>query len=132
MKFLFIGGCFSKRVEEEIFLNSKKPIGYAGNKFQWNIIKGLSAITKSKVTIISAPFVRHYPNGYKKFYLKKFFTEETENYRLIYVPFCNFWGYKNLSRKKSLIKEIKNFSFNNQDVVFVYSAHTPNLLAAKR
>ncbi len=132
MKLLFIGGCFSKKIEGEIFLNSKKPIDYAANKLQWNLIKGIFTTTNSKITIISAPFVGHYPKGYKKFYFKKYSSEETGDYKLIYVPFCNLWGYKNISRKKALIKEVKQFSFDIQDVVFLYSAHTPNLLTAKR
>ena len=131
MEIIFIGGCFSKNVEKEISLDSKVLVQNAANKLQWNFIKGLSNLANSKIKIISAPFIGHYPKGYKKLFIKRFEIERNENHELIYVPFCNLWGYKNISRKNSLIKEVRNFSLDNDKIVFLYSANTPNVLVAK-
>jgi len=132
MEIIFIGGCFSKKVEEEIALNSKVLVQNAANKLQWNLINGLLKVINSKITIISAPFIGHYPKGYKKLFIKKFEAEKNENFELTYVSFCNLWGYKNVSRKKALNKELKKLSLDKGKIVFLYSANTPNVLVAKK
>ncbi|KKK38895.1 hypothetical protein WQ57_05970 [Mesobacillus campisalis] len=132
MKVLFIGGVFSKEMEEVILSKSKGTVHYAANKFQWNLIDGLLNIEKVDLEVASAPFIGTYPNEYKDLFLRKHSYEYKNLVNCTYVPFCNLWGYRNISRKNSLIRQIKEFVIDNSPnkVIIVYSPHTPLLQAA--
>jgi len=132
MKLLFIGGFFSTQLENEIILNSKSHIDYAANKLQWKFIQGLSSIKKTEINIISAPFVNPFPKGYKKIRFNKKPIEKKDNIEIHYVNFCNLWGYRNISRKYAINRKICKLPVNEIDVVFLYSAHTPIVQAAKK
>ncbi|MFK4785469.1 glycosyltransferase [Fusobacterium sp. MFO224] len=132
MEILFIGGNFFKSMENEIIKNSKSVIQYAANKFEWNLIEGLSLHQKINLKILSAILIGSYPRDYKKLLIKNRDYKYKNLIKCKYVKFCNAWGYKNISRANSLKKEIKNNLDNTKEnkVVIVYSSHTPFLQAA--
>lgn len=132
MEILFIGGNFAKEMEKEILKKSKDVVQYAANKLQWNFIDGLINIDEVNLNVISAPFIGTYPKSYKDMFIKK------RNYlykNLVpceYVSFCNLWGYRNISRKYSLKKQIQDFISikSSNKAIIVYSPHTPFLQTA--
>lgn len=129
---LFLGGPFPVEMEADILKNSKGAVHYAANKFQWNFIDGFQSIPDLNFQILSAPFVGTFPKEYKKLFVKGMQSTYKNTVPCRYVPFCNLWGYRNISRRNALIKEIKPFdSGKDQDkVIVVYSPHTPFLQAA--
>lgn len=130
MKILFLGGYFESEVEEQITRDSSVGIQYAANKFQRNIIRGLEA-EGVDFEVLSAPFVAPYPRGYKKFFFSPIVETKREG-EIQYVSFCNLWGYRNISRRRALIKSVKEFANLKEEkkVILVYSLHTPLLQAA--
>lgn len=129
---LFLGGPFPAEMEADILTNSKGAVHYAANKFQWNFIDGFQSIPDLDFRILSAPFVGTFPKEYRKLFVKGLRNTYKNTVPGEYVPFCNLWGYRNLSRKRALIKRIKNFAFDKEPekVIIVYSPHTPFLQAA--
>lgn len=132
MEILFLGGLFAIEKEKEILLKTKGTVHYADNKFQSNIIDGLVDIKEINMKILSAPFVDTYPKGYSDLFVKKYSNIYKGNIECKYVSFCNLWGYRNISRKRSLIKEINKFANNKskKKAILIYSPHTPFLQAA--
>lgn len=132
MKMLFIGGAFPKEMEAEILEKSKGTVHYAANKLQWNLIDGLINTNKIEMKIVSAPFVGTYPKEYKGLFVNEYSYTYNDSIQCEYVSFCNLWGYRNISRKNSLKKQICEFlqvEAINKAIV-VYSPHTPFLQAA--
>lgn len=132
MKVLFLGGVFNEAMEKEILKKSKGTVHYAANKLQWNLIDGFLEINNLKLEILSAPFIGSFPKDYEDNHYKgkKFIYKNVVESN--YVSFNNVWGYRNISRKKNLITNIKNFAIKKVDnkVIIVYSPHTPFLQAA--
>jgi len=132
LKILFIGGVFSKEMEGEILEKSRGTVQYAANKLQWNFIDGLMNIDEVDLQVLSAPFIGAYPNDYRDLYIKEYSFKYKGLVPCQCVAFCNIWGYRNISRKKSLKKQIYNFFSikSSEKAIIVYSAHTPFLQAA--
>lgn len=132
MSMLFIGGVFDDIMEKEILSKSKGTIHYAANKFQWNLIDGFMQLNDIKLEVLSAPFIGSFPRDFKNFFFNGKKSTLNDNIICNYVGFNNVWGYKNISRKKSLIKGIKNFASekHKNKCIVVYSPHTPFLQAA--
>lgn len=132
MKVLFLGGTFDANIEKDILAKSKGGIQYAANKFQWNLIESLSEINNVDLQVLSAPFIGAFPHHYKDIYFKKSEVIYKNNIECSYVAFNNIWGYKNISRKKMLIRRIKKFLLIKEErkKIIVYSPHTPFLQAA--
>lgn len=129
MKLLFLCGYFDSELESQISSDSLSGLQYAANKFQRNIIRGLS-VAGADFEVLSAPFIAPFPRGYKKLWFSPL-----RGYREIpvrYVSFCNLWGYRNISRKRALTKAINKFVEEDvgQKIILVYSLHTPLLQAA--
>lgn len=107
---------------------AKGRVEYSANIFQEKLIKGLQ---KSNVIyeVISAPFIGSYPN--RSFWRKFKGFSATQN-QCSYVSFNNIWGFRNVSRAKSLKKAVKHFIEENiaNKLIIVYSVHTPFLEAA--
>lgn len=131
MKILFLGGVFSKEMEEDILEKSKGTVHYAANKLQWNLIDGFINLKDVEIEVISAPFIGTYPKDYKDLFFKKY-NYSYKDVQCNYVSFCNLWGYRSISRKGSLIREIKGFILDRatKKTIIVYSPHTPFLQAA--
>lgn len=132
MNIIFLGGVFAESFESELGKYATEGMQYAANKFQWNIIKGLSSLKKVNVKIISAPFIPTYPRGYKKRTIEEKHYTAFDKYDIFSVGFDNTWGYRNFSRKKSIDKALKE-SFIEQTkktVIIVYSLHSPLLQSA--
>lgn len=127
-KYLFIGGYFDKREEEQIVKDTIGAVQYAANEFQRKLINGFlfNLDNKYEFDKISVPFIGTYPNNYKKIYFK------SKNNNREFISFFNLFAVRNLSRKKSLINSLKKKNiFNNTDLtIFVYSLHTPLIDAA--
>src|SRR5699024_8645036 len=102
MNIIFLGGVFAESFESELGKYATEGMQYAANKFQWNIIKGLSSLKKVNVKIISAPFIPTYPRGYKKRTIEEKHYTAFDKYDIFSVGFDNTWGYRNFSRKKSI------------------------------
>ena len=132
MKILFIGGVFSKEMEGEILVKSRGTVQYAANKLQWNFIDGLMNIDEVDLQVLSAPFIGAYPKDYRDLYIKEYSFKYKELVPCQCVAFCNIWGYRNISRKKSIKKQICNFLSikSSKKAIIVYSVHTPFLQAA--
>lgn len=131
MKVLFLGGVFSKEMEEDILKKSKGTVHYAANKFQWNLIEGFINTGDTDLEVLSASFVGSFPREYKDLFIKKqlnYFNGVKCNY----VSFYNLWGYRSVSRSNSLKKQIKDFISDRtpKKSIIVYSPHTPFLQAA--
>jgi len=132
MKVLFLGGVFIKEMEKEILKNSKGVIQYAANKFQYGIIDGLMTIEDITLDVLSAPFICPYPIEYKNLRINNYSSVYRNKININSVGFNNLWGYRNISRTKSLKKVIKSFTEekNENKIIIIYSSHTPFLEAA--
>jgi len=132
MKMLFLGGVFSKEMEKEILVKSKSTVHYAANKLQWNLIDGFLNNDGIDIEIISAPFIGTFPREYTDLFIKKQSLLYKGSIKCSYVSFCNLWGYRSISRKKSLIRKIQEFILDKtlNKVIIIYSPHTPFLQAA--
>jgi glycosyltransferase involved in cell wall biosynthesis len=132
MKLLFLGGVFSKEMEEDILSKSKGTVHYAANKLQWNLIDGFLNTEDIDLEVISAPFIGTYPKEYKNLFFRKYSFLYKDFVQCNYVSFCNLWGYRSVSRKNSLLKQIQEFVLDRskKKVIVVYSPHTPLIQAA--
>lgn len=132
MEILFLGGFFPKEMEEYILARSKSMVQYAANKFQWNLIDGFLNISGINLHAVSAPFVGPFPNEFRDFYIRGNSYLYKNSLQCQYVPFCNLWGYRNISRTISLKRAIEHFLSikSRKKVIISYSLHTPFLQAA--
>lgn len=129
-KALFLGSLFLSDVEKDIVKNTKSGIiQYAANNYQKAIIDGLS-LNMRTIEVVSAPFIGAYPKHYKTMYFKNH-DRINSPYHVRYVNFNNAWGYKNISRAFHLKRVIRKMDLSQYKEVYVYSAHTPFLEAAK-
>ena len=76
MRTIFLGTLYPKERLEEIRENSLLGIDNASDNLQWALIDGLDHFIKN-LKIVSLPFIRNYPKGYKKMIFKSsfFFTQ---------------------------------------------------------
>lgn len=133
MEVLFIGGLFMDDMAQEIIQNTiSGSVQYAANKFQKNIIDGLSIIDKIRISVLSAPFVGTYPKEYKKLYFKGGRIDSIGNVKYKSISFFNLWGIRNFFRSIGLQKELNDFIHLDckDKKIIVYSPHTPFLEAA--
>jgi glycosyltransferase involved in cell wall biosynthesis len=128
MKILFLCGVFAKENEDEILRHAKRPVEYSANLFQEKMVGGFREFGDD-FSVVSAPFIGSYPNASDLFSFKGF---EAKQDKYQYVPFCNLWGFRNSSRKKSLKKALREFiaSDDSEKLIVVYSPHTPFVQAA--
>lgn len=132
MDMLFLCGVFDYLQEEVISMKSKTGVQNAANKLQWNLIDGFMNIKDLDIQILSAPFIGTYPNGYRDIFFKQAQFKYKNRVEINYIRFNNIWGYRNISRKNNLIKQIKKFTNkkSNEKVIIIYSVHTPFIQAA--
>ena len=128
MKVLFLGCVFAKENETEVIRNSKIAVEFSANNFQKKMIQGFKMVTED-FSVLSAPGIASFPNGYRKMRFKGFSVAQSE---YEYVKFNNIWGIRNYSRAKNIKKRLNSFITSNKDekLIVIYSAHTPFLQAA--
>lgn len=125
----FLGGIFAKSQSAMILKNSSGVIQNAADSFQKNLIDGLDEVSQRGVVVINLPFIGSFPRRFKKINFpaaNDFFGHRS---RLIGGAFFNFSGIKFFSRFFSAFKLIKG-NLQAGDVLIVYSAHLPFILAA--
>ncbi len=126
MEIVFIGGYFDKEYEAEFINNTKGAVENSANIFQRKLIAGFKRVA-DEFLVFSAPLIGAYPQRYRKMRFKVKKTSEIN-----YVSFNNIWGFRNISRKRSLIKELdKKVDYSKNLCVVVYSAHSPFIEAAR-
>lgn len=128
MKLLMICGVYAEENEEEVLLRSRGYAEQSANIFQRKLIRG---IEKSGIAyqVISAPLIGAFPQRDRKPFFRGFSAPQ-EKYQ--YVPFCNIWGIRNISRMISLKKAVKKYLRGQKEEIqiLVYCPHTPFLSAA--
>lgn len=132
MDVLFLCGYFEEEVESEIGSKTKTWVENAANTFQKRLIAGFEA-QDVNLTVVSAPFIGAWPTAYVDKSFKGFQEEENASGKVEYVHFNNIWGYRNISRTKSVKKAVDRFMKKSQakkKAVVVYSPHTPLLEGA--
>lgn len=129
MKVLFIGDVFEEKYEGTINKAAKAGVEYSSVFFQRKLLKGF-AESNIDVTVLSAPAIGAYPQKCRWAFYKSF--GKTGHFR--YVPFCNVWGYRNLSQTRGLKAAVRRFLKENvgeEIYIYVYSAHNPFIAAAR-
>lgn len=124
---LFIGGVFAKENENEVIHQAKKGVEFSANELQLRLISALRELAPTEV--VSAPFIGHYPNRSSSPIFRGF-SEPQSLCR--YVRFNNLWGFRNLSRTRSLRRTVRDFVRKPGDrkLIVAFSAHDPFLSAA--
>lgn len=126
-------GLFPKDNKEAIIRNSRGPIQFAADALEWGYVSGLSALNVD-FEIFNAPFIGSYPKRYAKpFYTLRSKEAMPGGVTLTDVSFCNFTGYKLISRWLHMRRSLKRWfddSPGETTVLIVYSIHTPFLKAA--
>lgn len=128
-RIFFLGGVFSKSQSEMILKNSVGVIQNAADSLQKSLIDGMDAISLDGVTVFNLPFVGSYPKRFKKVRFPAACESIGLHSRIIGGAFLNIVGIKFVSRFFSAMSMLrKNLSAG--DVLIIYSAHLPFLLAA--
>ena len=85
-----------------------------------------------ELEILSAPLIGAFPKDYENIQFKGQRSVYKNVVESNYIGFNNIWGYRSISRKNNLIKDIKSFANDKAEnkVIIVYSPHTPFLQAA--
>lgn len=123
---LLLNGYFESELQKEIEEKTKTWVENAANTFEERLIKGLR-LQDINLDIVSAPLFGAWPKAYKDITFNGFDSKED----ITYVPFNNIWGYRNISRANSLIKDVDKFINKNvRKAIIVYCLHTPFLKAA--
>lgn len=128
MDILFLCGVFAKENETEIIAQSRGGVEFSANEFQKKLIDGLRQ-TDISTSVLSAPFIGSYPNRSIQVFFRGFVSFQT---LCTYVPFCNLWGIRNISRAHSLRLALQDFIRleSSEKLIVVYSAHEPFLQVA--
>lgn len=128
MKVLFIGDVFEAEYEDSINRAAKANVEYSSVLFQRKILSGFETIG-IHASVVSAPAVGAFPQR-SRWMLCKSLGQSSQFH---YVPFCNIWGYRNLSQTHALKKVVRHYLQHNSDeriLIYVYSAHNPFISAA--
>lgn len=130
MDVLLLCGYFESKYQNEITQKTKTSVENAANTFQQRLIKGFRQ-QDINLTVVSAPFIGAWPTVYQDASFKQFQAGDSEE-GIIYAPFNNIWGYRNISRTVSLKKQVLAFvkASKKKKAIIVYCPHTPFLEAA--
>ena len=126
---IFLCGYFDSVNTPFVEKHAKKSVEYSSNAYQKKLINGL-ADSGERFGIISAPFIGSYPTHSK---VRRFGGFSNNYERITYVSFNNLWGYRNISRARSLKKALScALKDSNADeiLILVYAVHEPFLEAA--
>lgn len=129
MDVLCLMGLFPEEYREQIQNDSIGSMQFAADKLQWAIVRGLDSIDGVNVKIANSLYIGSYPKRYKKMKIPTFKFKHSENAENdINIGFCNFMGYKFLSKYlkiKKVLKKWANEESNEQKVLLVYALTTP-------
>jgi glycosyltransferase involved in cell wall biosynthesis len=128
MKILFIGSFYPNHLDLYLKLNSKKGLDNAANNFQWSFINGLDKICH-KLTLITQPAIKSYPLYFKKARLDESNFTQSNKYFGYVVGYYNIPLIKHISKSINLYNKIIKLNINDTKIVFVYSIHSPFLIA---
>lgn len=130
MKYILLGSVFPSCQINEILDNSIGDVQFAANYLQTKLMNGFRA-NSDEFLMFSAPAINHYPNGYKKIIYKPAVKDEGD---IHYVKFNNVFGIRNISRKKHIIKRVKQMKLdlNERYVIISYSPSMAYINAAVR
>lgn len=130
MNVIVICGVYDDCCFDEIRQKSAGAGQQAANRVQQRLIEGFRS-NGDHVHVISAPFVPSWPKGYSDRLFSGFEGDKMDG-EIDYVHFNNTWGYRNISRSRSIARHLDSLSLDASAdyLVLVYSAHTPFLIAA--
>jgi glycosyltransferase involved in cell wall biosynthesis len=132
MKTVFLGTIYPKERLEEIRENSLLGIDNASDNLQWALIEGLDHFIEN-LTIVSLPFIRNYPKGYKKMIFKSSFFNHKPGAKDICVGFINLVGIYSLHRYLASYRALKSLlSKKESTIIIIYAAHAPFLKAVSK
>lgn len=129
-KIIFLTGLFPKETRNEIENNSIGVIQYAADVLQWSIISGFDKLCKNNFKIINLLYIGSFPKRYKQMKINTYSFSHTENASDINVGFINLPLFKLVSRYYNAKKELKRNVKNDEEVILIYSVHTPFVKAA--
>ena len=132
MRTIFLGTIYPKERLEEIRENSLLGIDNASDNLQWALINGLDHFIEN-LTIVSLPFIRNYPKGYKKMIFKSSFFSHKSGAKDICVGFVNLVGIYSLHRYLASYRVLKSLlSKKESTTIIIYAAHAPFLKAVSK
>ena len=117
---------------EEQFEDIVAGVEQAANLYQRKLIGGLRSHL-CRLSVISVPYCGAWPIRSKMAVFRGFQSASVE--KITYVPFHNLWGWRSISRARSLKKPVDHFIQETQGekrAIIVYAPHTPFLYAAVR
>jgi glycosyltransferase involved in cell wall biosynthesis len=123
-------GLFPEEIRKEIESKSIGPIQYAADALQWAIVKGLDEYTD--LSLINLPYIGSYPDRYKDSKMASFEFSHKTGAKDYNVGFNNLALYKFYSRYLNAYKRLRNVVNSKNDVLIIYTIHTPLILAALR
>lgn len=130
MKILFLGGVLNPDELDYLEAHTSNGLQYAAHLQQINIINGFNSIDDIDIDYLSIPFIEPFPNKSDLLFYKGcccYFNK----IEICTCSFINVWGYRNLSRARSLKRKLRGIEVSSYTHVFIYSTHTPLLEAAK-
>jgi len=130
---LFVGGLFPEEDMDAIKENSKGPIQYAANGFQWKLVRGFDESFDGEMTVYTAPFVGGFPRHYNKIRIKGGAFAHKPGAEDKKLPFFNVMGINTVSLYFSNKKYISKWISENkgkQCYIFFYSLQIHYLLLA--
>jgi glycosyltransferase involved in cell wall biosynthesis len=128
MKIIFIGGLFPEKLQAEIERKSKGTIDYAADTLQKALIEGLDNYT-NYLKIINLPFLNIYP-FYSAMRIRSFNFSHNQFSDHVNVGFLNLPIFKKISRYINTKKELNRSITTKEEVILIYSLHTPFIRAA--
>ncbi|MDB4723737.1 glycosyltransferase [Akkermansiaceae bacterium] len=132
MKTIFLGGLYPKERLDEIRNNSFLGIDNAADNLQWALVEGLDHYIED-LKIITMPFIRNYPKGYKRIFFKTSQFAHKHGAEDVCVGFLNVIGLYTIYRYYVITRILrKSLSKEKSTTIIIYSAHSPFLKAIEK
>ena len=131
MKLFFVGSFYPSHLNDFITKNNKNGLDNAASSFQRSILVGLKDLC-AKLTVITSPALKSYPRHFKKVELKDSTFSHSNNSKDFVVGYINLPFIKYISRFIRLCRILRGLEFEENSIIFVYSIHTPFLIAINK
>jgi len=129
MTFTFLGCFYPQTRFEEIAANSRLGVDHASNNYQWAMLKGLDGYLDN-YKIVTAPFIRNYPKGYKKILFRGSTFAHRKGSKDYCIGFINLVGLYSISRFINIFLILKKvLKKSERNTIFIYSVHLPFIAA---